>query len=136
MRSTDIPPHHARALYDAGETLRSIAALYRAPSKHVVHALDAFDAAHPTQRRPAVVLHSVDRELGVYPCAFSRDVLTDAAPEANPRTCSVSATTWARWGADGLTSIEADRVATRLGLHPVQVWHDWDDDTLHEAGAA
>lgn len=136
MASPDLISHHARALYDADSTLADMAADLGASSTRVLRALAAFDAAHPTQRRPAVVIHTVERDLVAYRCAFALADLIAASPGIGPRACHVSSTVWARWAEHGLTSVEADRVATRLGLHPAQVWQDWDRDELHESGAA
>jgi hypothetical protein len=33
-----------------------------------------------------------------------------------------------RWIATGLTPIQADRLAIRVGLHPCDVWSSWFDD--------
>lgn len=32
-----------------------------------------------------------------------------------------------RWMARGLTDLEADRIATRLGRHPSEIWDGWLD---------
>lgn len=37
---------------------------------------------------------------------------------------------------DGLTDVQADRWATRLGYHPAQVWPDWIDAALRYVDAA
>lgn len=38
-----------------------------------------------------------------------------------------------RWRAYGIDVWSADRVATRIGLHPCQVWSDWDELALEAA---
>jgi len=39
----------------------------------------------------------------------------------------VSRTTWKQWRRVGLSPLAADRIAVRLGHHPIELWSDWYD---------
>lgn len=41
------------------------------------------------------------------------------------RVLRMSATTWVQMRHDGLSAVQADRVAVRIGLHPAEIWGDW-----------
>ncbi len=50
------------------------------------------------------------------------------APSASQVACQVGVTerTVLRWRTNGLTRDAADRCATALYLHPVNIWDEWD----------
>jgi hypothetical protein len=50
------------------------------------------------------------------------------------RTLNVSGAAWRRHHADGLAVDQAERLATRAGRHPSEVWPTWVDDELAELG--
>lgn len=64
------------------------------------------------------LLEVVRRRLGA-PVPGHDEGYTDARARAE---LGVGEGVWRRWRTDGLTDPEADDAATRLGLHPAQVW--------------
>lgn len=56
--------------------------------------------------------------------------LPGVTPTAVVRALHISGDTYKRLTVDGLTDVQADRVAVRLGHHPATVWPDWVDAAL------
>lgn len=58
---------------------------------------------------------------------LGRDNLPSLRPSDNKirERLAVSATAWRRYKTEGLTFDQADRLATRAGFHPANVWTDW-----------
>lgn len=51
----------------------------------------------------------------------------DVQPYRMWEHCDVSRHTWWRWEKTGIPESTADRIATRLGVHPCEVWPGWFD---------
>lgn len=67
------------------------------------------------------------------------DAFEDGLPRTNAllaERIGVTRRTIARWRGQGLSIIQADRVATALHRHPMELWPTWLEDRLAEAEVA
>lgn len=88
----------------------------------------------PDEENEVIVVHQLGRDPVALETRYPADPLFEYAPQPTAyglgRLFRVNHPTAQRWAEHGLTSVEADRMATKIGLYAPNLWPGFMDDEM------